>query len=526
MCGIFCYFGKNIKYKDLVNNFFKTRHRGPDNSILQQLNQNIVFGFHRLSINDISNYGNQPLYHPNDNNLILICNGEIYNYSILKKNKSIETKTNSDCEIILHLYKEYGFKKTIQMLDGVFSLILLDNSTNELYAARSPFGVRGMFIGYKDQEVFISSEMKSISDFCDKVIPFPPSTIWNSKLIDNFETFYDIPIQIIPDVESEILKGINHSFRNAVIKRLMSDRPIGSLLSGGLDSSLVTAILSEKVPNLKTFSIGIKGSVDLKYAKIVADYIKSDHYTIELSESEFLENIEEVIRIIESYDTTTVRASVGNYLVSKFISENTDCKVIYCGDGSDEQSGYRYLQNAPTEQEFQDECFKLLNEIHMYDGLRSDRTISAAGLEARVPFLDKEFVSYYMSINPKFKTYSSDKIEKYLLRKAFDHENILPHEVLWRTKCAFSDGVSSKKKSWHKIIQEHLEDKISDEDLKEASIKYKFNTPKTKESLWYRNIFEKYYPNKSNVIPHYWMPKWCGDINDPSARELEINNEE
>jgi asparagine synthase (glutamine-hydrolysing) len=525
MCGIFAYLGKNVSYDDIISEFFKIRHRGPDNSVLQQINPNLILGFHRLKMNDISNYGNQPLNHPDDNSIILICNGEIYNYKILKEKYSITTKSSSDCEIVLHLYKMFGFKKTVQLLDAEFSMVLYDATKNKLFASRCPFGVRGMFIGYKNEEVFISSEMKAISELCDKVIPFPPATIWSSDNIESFETYYEIPSIPVPVKEELVLKGIRDYFTKAVEKRIeLTDRPIGCLLSGGLDSSLVTALVKKKIPNLKTFSIGIKGSIDLKYAKIVADYIKSDHYSIELSEEEFIGAIEEVIGLIESYDTTTVRASTGNYLVSKFITENSDCKVIFCGDGSDEQSGYRYLQNAPSIQDFQDECFKLLREIYQFDALRSDRTISI-GKEARVPFLDKDFVGYYMSIDPKFKTYSEDKIEKYLLRKAFDEDDLLPKEVLWRSKCAFSDGVSSKKKSWHTIIQEHLESKISDIELENATTKYPFNTPKTKESLWYREIFERYYPNKANVIPHFWMPKWCGDIDDPSARELGINKE-
>lgn len=524
MCGIFFYQGKKYTYSDIINNFFKIRNRGPDSSVLQQIDTDKIFGFHRLSINDISNYGSQPLNHPEDNNLIVICNGEIYNHKELVEKNNFKTCSKSDCEVILHLYKKYGICETLKQLDGVFSLVLIDKNQDQVYVARDPFGVRGLFYTTDNQELMVCSEMKGLSDSCKNVKPFPPSHYYDSKK-NEFIRYFSVPNLDVGDNEDEILKQINQRFTNAVVKRMMSDRPIAALLSGGLDSSLVCGILSTKIKNLKTFSIGLKGSVDLKYAKMVADFIKSEHYSIELSEEDFLDAIKEVIRVIESYDTTTVRASVGNYLVSKFLSENCDSKVIFCGDGSDEQSGYRYLQNAPTIQDFQDECFKLLNEIYMYDALRSDRTISANGLEARVPFLDKDFVSYYMSINPKYKTYSKEKIEKYLLRKAFDNDNILPKEVLWRSKCAFSDGVSNKNKSWHIIIQEYLEDKISQEDLNQAQTKYTHNTPKTKESLYYRQIFESFYPEKSNIIPHFWMPKWCGDVNDPSARELDINVE-
>lgn len=524
MCGIFCYHGKKYTYQNIINNFYKIRSRGPDSSILQQIDKDKIFGFHRLSINDISNYGSQPLYHPNDNNLILICNGEIYNHKELIEENNFKTCSKSDCEVILHLYKKYGISETLKKLDGVFSIVLIDQNLNKIFVARDPFGVRGLFFSTENNELLVCSEMKGISNLCNNIDAFPPSHYYDSDKKELIR-YFSIPNLDVSEDESEILENIKNKFTNAVFKRMMSDRPIAALLSGGLDSSLVCGILSQKIKNLKTFSIGLKDSVDLKYAKMVADHINSEHYSIELTEEEFLNNIEEVIKVIESYDTTTVRASVGNYLVSKFLSENCDSKVIFCGDGSDEQSGYRYLQNAPNLQDFQDECFKLLNEIYLYDALRSDRTISANGLEARVPFLDKEFVSYYMSINPKYKTYSKDKIEKYLLRKAFDNDNILPKEVLWRSKCAFSDGVSNKKKSWHIIIQNFLEDKVSQDELDDAEKLYPHNTPKTKEALYYRKIFESYYPEKNNVIPHFWMPKWCGEINDPSARELEINVE-
>jgi asparagine synthase (glutamine-hydrolysing) len=524
MCGIFCYQGKKYTYEQLINNFFSIRNRGPDSSILQQIDEDKILGFHRLSINDISNFGSQPLYHPDDNNLILICNGEIYNHKNLKESNDFKMCSKSDCEVILHLYKKFGIGYTLQQLDGVFSLVIIDKNLNKTFVARDPFGVRGLFFSMEDEQLFVCSELKGISKLCNSASPFPPSHYYDSES-KVFTRYYCVPSLEIENNEELILKNIKEKFTNAVYKRMMSDRPIAALLSGGLDSSLVCGILSQKIKNLKTFSIGLEGSVDLKYAKMVADHIKSEHYSIELTEEEFLENIENVIKIIESYDTTTVRASVGNYLVSKFLSENCDSKVIFCGDGSDEQSGYRYLQNAPTIQEFQDECFKLLNEIYLYDALRSDRTISSNGLEARVPFLDKDFVSYYMSIDPKLKTYSKDKIEKYLLRKAFDNDNILPKEVLWRSKCAFSDGVSNKKKSWHIIIQNFLEDKVSEDELLNAQKLYPHNTPKTKEAYYYRKIFEKYYPKKCYVIPHFWMPKWCGNVNDPSARELEINVE-
>ena len=305
----------------------------------------------------------------------------------------------------------------------------------------------------------------------------------------------------------------------------MSDRPIGCLLSGGLDSSLISALVARNYEpyKLNTFSIGMKGSTDLKYAKLAAEHIKTKHHNIELSVDEFLEAIEETIYVIESYDITTVRASVGNYLVGKYIKENTDCKVIYNGDGSEEIMGsYLWLGNIDNEIDFYKENYKLLTEIYYYDVLRSDRSISDNGLEPRVPFLDKTFVNYVMSIPPKYKMFNDGKMEKQILRDAFNKTNLLPKEVLYRKKEAFSDGVSSTEKSWFQIIQEKLETSISDEQFKKEASQYTHNPPKTKEALYYRQIFEEHFKNHSNVIPHFWMPnpKWC-NVSDPSARVLK-----
>jgi len=266
----------------------------------------------------------------------------------------------------------------------------------------------------------------------------------------------------------------------------------------------------------------MKGSTDLHYAKLAADHIKTKHHSIELTNEEFLDAIEQTIYITETYDITTIRASVGNYLVGKYIKENTNCTVIYNGDGSEEIFGsYKWFSLIDNEEDFYKENFKLLKEIHYFDVLRSDRSISDNGLEPRVPFLDKTFVDYVMRIPPKYKMFGGDVMEKNVIREAFDDMNILPKEVLWRKKEAFSDGVSSTEKSWFQIIQENLDKKISNEEFNTKKNLYKHNPPISKEALYYREIFEKYYPNKSNIIPHFWMPnkKWC-NVNDPSARVI------
>ncbi len=528
MCGIFSYIGNHYSEKDLLENFNRIKFRGPDSSKLISVD-NVVLGFHRLSINDISENGMQPFI---NDGVYLICNGEIYNHKELYNNflsSSYELKSNSDCEVIIHLYKLFGIQRTCQLLDGVFSFVLYDSFKGIVFVARDPYGVRPLFIGKTDDnEYFFSSEMKAIHDKCSTVKQFDTGS-YLEYTHDNFTVnkFHELKNRNLygKNFINEIFTSISNLLIKSVDKRLLSDRPIGALLSGGLDSSLICGIISKlykekNIKNkLKTFSIGIKGSTDLVYAQNVADYINSEHHNIECTEEDFLNAIPEVIYNIESYDTTTVRASVGNYLVAKYIKENTDIVVLFNGDGSDEQSGYKYLKNAPNYNEFHEECLKLLSEIHFFDVLRSDRSVSSKwSLEARTPFLDKEFVEFYMSIDPILKMYN-DKQEKYLLRKSFENMNIIPNEVLWRPKEAFSDGCSSEKRSWHKVIQEHVDKIISDEEFINNKDKYKINTPVLKESYWYRKLFNEYYPNKDNVIPHFWLPKWS-KVDDPSAREL------
>ena len=528
MCGIFCYVGDSIKPIYLQENFSKIENRGPDYSVLQSIH-NVQLGFHRLSINDLSESGHQPFIH---DEIYLICNGEIYNHKNLQQKYNIQTKSESDCEVILYMYQKFGFDETCRQLDGVFSLIIYNSKSNKLFVGRDPYGVRPLFIGCNAyDELFLSSEMKSIHDKTIYTKQFKPGHSLEIDLTNGnkiFRNYYDFTYKIDRLRETDfILAGIKNKLISAVKKRLLSDRPIGALLSGGLDSSLIAGIISRiyKDNNIKTefntFGIGIKGATDLEYSQRVADYIGSKHHQIVCTEEDFLNAIPKVIYSIESYDITTVRASVGNYLVGKYIKENTDITVVFNGDGSDEQSGYYYLRNAPNEGDFQQECMKLLREIHYFDVLRSDRSVSSQwSLEARTPFLDKEFVKFYMTIDPKLKMYSENKIEKYLLRKAFESTNIIPKEVLWRPKEAFSDGCSSEKRSWHKIIQEHVNELITDEEFYLNKDFFTFNPPKTKESYWYRKLFAGYYPHKSNVIPHFWLPNWSSEI-DPSARELK-----
>ena len=584
MCGIFCYIGKKISCNILEKEFMKTQYRGPDRNVLQQISPTLTFGFHRLAINGISYKGDQPFYHPSKP-YVLICNGEIYNSEELKERYNITTYSESDCEVILYLYERFGFEETLKMLDSEsFAMCIYDGNRQQLFVARDRFGVRPLFYGRtKYGEYVFASEFKSICNIVDSkysVQQFQPGH-WKSfdltqvdpnngnlageltediagdleKVEGEYRPFYDkaykTQINLNPvsesDVsesdalESDVLQNIKRLFTRAVKKRLMSDRPIGCLLSGGLDSSLVSALVARELKEcgkqLQTFAIGITGSTDLFHAKAVAEHIGSIHHSIELTEQEFLDAIPEVIQTIESYDTTTVRASVGNYLVGKYIHENTDITVVFNGDGSDEQSGYKYLAQAPDAEAFHNECCRLLDEIHMFDVLRSDRSLSSRwSLETRTPFLDTDFVNYYMSVPVEMKMYpeKGNRIEKYLLRKAFDNDGLLPHNVLYRKKEAFSDGCSSTTNSWHKIIQRHVDSIVTDSEFQSKKDEYKHLTPSLKESYYYRKIFESYYGNAddkhmndnqvsdgySYIIPHFWLPKWNGNQNDPSAREL------
>jgi len=534
MCGIFAVLSSDIKNKDNktfeAKNFYKGQNRGPESSVFKKVNDNILFGFHRLAINGYSNPSSEQPIELEDS--VLICNGEIYNWKYLHRSLNIPTNTGSDCEIIIHLYKKFGIEYTVNILDGVFAFILLDKNANKVFVSRDPYGVRPLFYSYhKANEChfhyIFSSELKMmthmITDQIYKAEQFTPGSYTEI----NMDNGKQITKQYFNSVCSEITSHHTHEYyheciRNALIaavnKRVNNtDREVACLLSGGLDSSLITALVARVLPdpsNLKTWSIGMIGSEDLRYAEMVADHIGSDHHSIILSKQEFLDAIPEVIYTIESYDTTTVRASVGNWLISKYIRENSDAKVVFNGDGSDEVTGgYMYFHLAENALEFDHECKRLLKDICYYDVLRSDRSISSHGLEARTPFLDKNFVQMYLSIpaETRFLEMKGTKIEKYLLRKAFDKTNLLPHNVLWRTKEAFSDGVSTQKESWFETIQNFAKEKYKDMNI---------DGP-TAEKYWYRELFNQYYPNCKEVIPYMWMPKFV-QATDASARTLDI----
>lgn len=522
MCGIFSYLGNQYSNEELNKFSNKIQHRGPDSTINKRINNNLFFGFHRLAINGLNSISNQPF---EINNIHLICNGEIFNFKNLIDKYNLKDKyiSDSDCEIIIHLYLLLGIEKTCQELDGEFSFILYDANNDDLLVARDQLGIRSLYWSKdNNNNLSICSELKGLVNK-NNVEQFPVSSYWSSKTNEIKSFFNFTSDEFTNDTEDTIINNFKILFTNAVKKRLMSDRGIACLLSGGLDSTTVTGIVAKYYPpfTINTYSIGLKGSVDLYYAKMAADYFKTNHTSIELTNEDFLDAIEKTIIQIESYDTTSIRASVGNYLISLYIRDHSDDKVIFCGDVSDEIfASYRGFYYADNNENFYEENVKMLRNIQYFDVLRSDKSISGAGLEARVPFSDKDFIKYVMSIKPEYKSFTKTKMEKYLFRKAF--EDILPHELAWRVKTAFSDGVSSSEKPWYEIIKEYMDNKYSDSDFMELSNKYTYNKPYDKESLYYREIFEKYYPNCETTIPFFWKQPFMKD-SDPSAWLAEKN---
>jgi len=533
MCGILSLLNVSNLNKLIIKNFEKGKNRGPENSNIECFFKSIVMGFHRLAINGLNEKDNQPL---NISNCVLICNGEIYNYNYLYSQINIDRFSENDCEIIIHLYKKFGIEETLNLLDGVFAFVLLDIEKKLLFVARDAFGVRPLFTFKKQKHYGFSSEMKMIVDFePENISLFTPGTfskfkyeenLWKPELTNVKFANINNGIDYTIETEKDAMKKIKLALENAVKKRVgATERPIACLLSGGLDSSLITSLVQKYYTSeLETYSIGLEGSEDLKYAKIVADYLNTKHTEIIVTEKEFLEAIPKTIEAIESYDTTTVRASVGNFLVSEYIKKNSKAKVIFNGDGSDEVcGGYLYFHAAPNAFDFDKECRRLLKDIHAFDVLRSDRSISSNGLEPRTPFLDRNFVQTYLSIPAHLRCHNIEKkCEKYLLRSAFKDSKLLPDNILFRKKEAFSDGVSDLKRSWYQIIQEHIKtNRRIQQTIKTPFISLWNIQSLTDEQKYYRKIFEHYYKEYSNVIPYFWMPKFI-KATDASARTLDL----
>lgn len=517
MCSIMGYCGKGTDLSEFEKYFDKTISRGPDFTEILDTGYGFL-GFHRLAIMGLNEAGMQP-FKLGEN--YVVCNGEIYGFEKFKEvlAKKYTFKSDSDCEILLPMYKECG-TDMFKMLDAEFACIIYDGEKKEYIAARDPIGIRPLYYGYDENDVIVfASEPKNLVGLVKKIMPFPPGHYYKDG---KFVCYCDIAKvdRVCRDDLETVCKNIHDKLVAGVEKRLVADAKVGFLLSGGLDSSLVCSIAAKKSKTpIKTFAVGMsEDAIDLKYAKEVADYIGSDHKEIIITKDDVLSSLETVVYLLGTFDITTIRASMGMYLICKAIHEQTDIRVLLTGEISDELFGYKYTDFAPSADAFQKESEKRIRELHMYDVLRADRCISVNSLEARVPFGDLDFVKYVMSIDPEMKLNKYGK-GKYLLRHAFEGD-YLPKSILYREKAAFSDAVGHSMVDY---LKEYAEDYYTDEEFTEKCKKYSHARPFTKESLLYREIFEKYYPGQGEMIVDFWMPnkEWEGcNVNDPSARVL------
>ena len=518
MCSIIGYCGKPQDMAAFREAFARTLSRGPDDTCVLNAGQGVL-GFHRLAIMGLHPEGMQPFCLHGSS---VVCNGEIYGFEKLREELSGEYTfvSDSDCEILLPLYEKYG-TDMFAMLDAEYACVLYDAKREQFIAARDPIGIRPLYYAYDAEGTIVfASEPKNLVFLHSEIKPFPPGHYYQDGKFVCYCDIAKVDGYHRQDLET-VCANIREKLIAGVKKRLVADAKVGFLLSGGLDSSLVCAIAAKEssVP-IKTFAIGMsEDAIDLKYAKQVADFIGSDHTEVIISREMVLSALETVVELLGTYDITTVRASIGMYLVCRYIHEHTDIRVLLTGEISDELFGYKYTDFAPSAEAFQQEAQKRIRELHMYDVLRADRCISVNSLEARVPFGDLEFVKYVMAIDPaqKLNTYGKGK---YLLRHAFEGLNYLPDEILWREKAAFSDAVGH---SMVDHLKAYAETVYTQEDFEAGCDKYTYAKPFTKESLLYREIFEKYYPNQSQMVVDFWMPnkQWEGcNVNDPSARVL------
>ncbi|MDO4493216.1 MAG: asparagine synthase B [Clostridia bacterium] len=519
MCSIMAYCGVCRTREEFEESFDQTVSRGPDMSRIIDTGKGLL-GFHRLSIMGLSEAGMQPFELDGSH---CICNGEIYGFRPMKEElirKGYTFVSGSDCEILLPMYREYG-TKMFGMLDAEYAMVLFDAATGEFIAARDPIGIRPLYYGYTPEGTIVfASEPRNLVKLCVTILPFPPGHYYKGGKFIAYRQIDRVSHPVKDDLET-VCTNIREKLIAGVEKRLDADAKVGYLLSGGLDSSLVCAIAARKSDKpIRTFAIGMdEDAIDLKYARQVADFIGSEHTEVFMTREQVLDVLEEVIRTLGTYDITTIRASIGMYLVCKWIHENTDIRVLLTGEISDELFGYKYTDFAPSANAFQLESEKRIRELHMYDVLRADRCISANSLEARVPFGDLDFVEYVLSVDPALKINTYGK-GKYLLRHAFEGGNWLPDTILWREKAAFSDAVGH---SMADDLKAYAEEHYTDIAFEQKRRMYSFAQPFTKESLLYREIFEKYYPGQAQMVTGFWMPNksWKGcDVNDPSARVL------
>lgn len=517
MCTIMGYCGKSGGMQKVSEGLTATVSRGPDDERIIDIKDGVL-GFQRLSIMGLTPEGMQPFGLEGN---YVVCNGEIYGFRKMRDElieKGYSFASDSDCEILLPLYKEYG-TDMFAMLDAEFACIIYDHEQHTFIAARDPIGIRPLYYGFDGDTIVFASEAKNLVKICKKVMPFPPGYYYKDG---GFHCYCDITAveNVIHDDIETVCANIHDKLVTGIKKRLDADAKVGFLLSGGLDSSLVCAI-AQRVSDkpVSTFAIGMDtDAIDLKYAKQVADYIGSVHTEVIITRDDVIDSLDEVIHLLGTYDITTIRASMGMYLLCKAIHKQTDIRVLLTGEISDELFGYKYTDFAPSAEAFQAESVKRVSELHMYDVLRADRCISVNSLEARVPFGDLDFVKYVMAIDPEMKL-NKYKKGKYLLRHAFEGD-YLPHDILYREKAAFSDAVGHSMVDY---LKEYAEKYYSDEEYELLCTKYSHAKPFTKESLLYREIFEKYYPGNSEMVVDFWMPnkEWEGcNVSDPSARVL------
>ena len=513
MCGIVCAFDLKQKSEDLRPQILemakKIRHRGPDWSGIYS-DEKAVMAHERLAIVDPAS-GKQPLF-SEDKTLVLAANGEIYNHRELRNQFAgkYEFQTESDCEVILALYQEKGCD-FIDDMNGIFGFALYDVEKDEYFIARDHMGIVPLYIGWDQHGTFyVASELKALEGVCSKIELFPPGHYMSSK-DGEFVQWYKRDWEdydAVKDNETSI-EEVKQALEDAVHRQLMSDVPYGVLLSGGLDSSVTSAIAKKYSqrrieaddkeqawwPQLHSFSVGLKGSPDLAAAKKVADHIGTIHHEIEFTIQEGLDAIKDVIYNIETYDITTIRSSTPMYLMARVI-KSMGIKMVLSGEGADEIfGGYLYFHKAPNAQEFHEETVRKLDKLHMYDCLRANKSLMAWGIEGRVPFLDKEFMDVAMRINPKDKMINGERMEKWVIRKAF--EDMLPESVAWRQKEQFSDGVGY---SWIDTLKDVVDKEVSDEQLANAKFRFPIQTPQNKEEYYYRAIFEDHFPSDTAAL--------------------------
>ena len=504
MCGIIALFGEEV---DLSS--YLLSHRGPDDYRTRNLGK-CRMDFYRLAINDLTDAGMQPFV---ENKGMLVCNGEIYNHRDFRIGNENST---SDCEVLIPMIQSYGIMKTVEMINGDFAFVYTDGK--RIMAARDPVGVRPLFYTrYDTNSIAFASEVKALLRLGTDIHIFPPGHIFDSY-VNDFVCYHNGYWNVNKYVKTQVTDKIRHTLEEAVHLRIENtDREIGFLLSGGLDSSLIASIASRKLGKIKTFSIGLEGSPDLVAARRVSEYLGTDHTEVKFTSQEGISHLTDVIHSLESYDTTTVRASTPMWLLCKYIKQHTQCRYIFSGEGADEiLGGYLYFHNAPNVDEFSCENMRRLRLIHQFDGLRADRCAGAHGLDLIVPFLDKNFIDLCMTMNQNDKIAT---IEKSVMREAF--EGYLPVEVLWRQKDGMSDAVGT---NWVDEVKKYAEENVDDVLFKEARVKaHGHNTPLTKEEALYRNTFWKLYGRNDHLISEIWRPKWTS-ITDPSARLLIEKN--